>query len=340
MTDMPSNEKGVFSTWNILKLILALGLALFIFSKTDRASIVATLKSVSLFWLAISGTLFLLLTLLKALQYYILMRDELTYWQVLNVIIWQNAVTNFFLAGAGIATYITLSRVEHKIRVGQSLVIFLLIKVGDLTAIWLALLISSSLVWTQIRVIQTPMVFLLLGIGLILLIFVFTVVFRQRFVSTLNRVLDRLGISQIQLVERGALFLQNLANMKQEKVMGSFVLLLLCSILYLAVTMIWFYSNLAAFHLQMDAAPVVFVSNLMQLVSYFPVYVFGGIGITETSALYFWSFFQIPQDVLAPALIGIRILFYLSNLIPLIYLPVYAVRHKQKEQMENEQQKL
>ncbi len=53
----------------------------------------------------------------------------------------------------------------------------------------------------------------------------------------------------------------------------------------------------------------------MQLVSYFPVSVFGGLGITETSALYFWSFFDISQDVLAPALIGIRVVFYLFNVI-------------------------
>jgi uncharacterized membrane protein YbhN (UPF0104 family) len=64
--------------------------------------------------------------------------------------------------------------------------------------------------------------------------------------------------------------------------------------------------------------------------------VFGGLGITETSALYFWSFFQIPQDVLAPALIGIRVIFYVFNLIPLIYLPVYSAFLKPKEQIQHE----
>jgi hypothetical protein len=77
---------------------------------------------------------------------------------------------------------------------------------------------------------------------------------------------------------------------------------------------------------------VIFVSVLIQLVSYFPVAVFGGLGIHETSSLYFWSFFDLPQDVLAPALIGIRIVFYLFNLIPLIYLPLYSVFLKPHEQ--------
>ena len=78
---------------------------------------------------------------------------------------------------------------------------------------------------------------------------------------------------------------------------------------------------------------MIFVSVLTQLMSYFPVAVFGGLGIHETSSLYFWSFFDLPQDVLAPTLIGIRIVFYLFNLIPLIYLPIYSTFLKPHEQI-------
>ena len=48
-------------------------------------------------------------------------------------------------------------------------------------------------------------------------------------------------------------------------------------------------------------------------------------------------FFQIPAELLAPALIGIRIVFYLFNLIPLIYLPLYSAFLKPKEQVQHEQ---
>lgn len=333
MTDLPANSKGVFSAWNIFKLVLAIGLVVFIFSRTDIASIVVAITGASIFWLGVSGVLFLFLTMLKALQYYILLRNEMTYWQVLNVIVWQNAVSNFFLAGAGIAAYITMSKMEHEVRISQSVIVFLLTKAGDLVAIWLALLIASNLVWSQIDILQTPVLILLLGIGAIILVFFFTVLFRQRFVSTINIVLGRLGLSHIKVVERGMLYLQSLADMKQEKVLNSFALLLVCSLIYLTVTVAWIYSGLATFHLQMDIVAVLFVSVLIQLVSYFPVYVFGGIGITETSALYFWSFFHVPQDILVPALIGIRVVFYLINLIPLIYLPAYAVIRKKEEQI-------
>src|SRR5215213_1440320 len=110
MTSIPSRKSGLSSFWNLLKIVLALGLVLYILSKVDVSNLVSTLHSASLFWLTISGLLYFLLTLLKALQYSVLMQGRLTYSQVLNVVIWHNAISNFFLAGAGIAAYITMAR--------------------------------------------------------------------------------------------------------------------------------------------------------------------------------------------------------------------------------------
>jgi uncharacterized membrane protein YbhN (UPF0104 family) len=132
-------------------------------------------------------------------------------------------------------------------------------------------------------------------------------------------------------------YLQSLANIERNKILKTFGLLVLYSFLYLAVTIACTYTNLAIFHLRLDIFAVIFVAALTQLVSYFPVSVFGGLGITETSALYFWSFFEIPETVMAPVLIGIRVVFYLLNLIPLIYLPAYAAWIKPKEQVQHGQ---
>ena len=337
MTSTSSRKSGISLLWNLSKIVLALGLLIYVLTRSELTSLISALKNASIFWLIVSGMLYFLLTLIKALQYHVLMRDELTYAQVLNVIVWQNAVSNFFLAGAGILTYITTTRLEHDLKVSRSVMIFLLTKVGDLTAIWLALVISCSLIWSQISTLHIAVLVLLASIGLIIAGFFVTVLFRQRFVSTLDKVLNWIGISQITLIEKGMTQLQGLASIKQDKVLYLFGMLLFYSFVYLAVTISWTYTNLAIFHLQLDILPVIFVSVLMQLVSYFPVSVFGGLGITETSALYFWSFFDISQDVLAPALIGIRVVFYLFNVIPLIYLPVYSTFLKPKEQVHNEQ---
>jgi uncharacterized protein (TIRG00374 family) len=337
MTSTPSRKSGLSSLWNLLKIVLALGLVIYVLSKSEFSSLVSTLQNASLFWLVISGALYFLLTLLKALQYSLLMPDRLTYAQVLNITIWQNAVSNFFLAGAGIAAYITMSRLEHEVKVGRSVTIFILTKVGDLIAIWVTLIVASNLVWSEIGLLQTPVIILIAGIGSVILLFFLTIFFRQRFISILSRMLDWLRISRIKFIERGINYLQLLAGMEQNKVLTTFGLLALYSFLYLAVTIICTYTNFATFNLQVDFFAVMFVGVLIQLVSYFPVSVFGGLGVTETSALYFWSFFEIPQNVLAPALIGIRVVFYLFNLIPLIYLPAYSVLSKPKEQAQNGQ---
>ena len=323
--------------WNLVKVILALGLVIYVFSKFELSSLISTLQNASVVWLVVSGVLYFVLTLLKALQYSVLLRGRLTYPQVLNITIWQNAVSNFFLAGAGIATYITMTRLEHEVKISRSVTIFLLTKVGDLIAIWVALIVASNLVWSEIDFLQVPVMLLIAGIGILILFFFLTILFRQRFVSVLNRILERLKIARIKFIANGMNYLQSLAGMEQNKVLTTFGLLLVYSIMYLAVTIACTYTNLAIFHLRPDIFAVIFVSVLIQLVSYFPVSVFGGLGITETSALYFWSFFELPENVLAPALIGIRVIFYLFNLIPLIYLPAYSVWIKPKEQTQNGQ---
>jgi uncharacterized membrane protein YbhN (UPF0104 family) len=303
----------------------------------ELPTLISTLRNASVFWLIVSGALYILLTLLKAFQYSVLMRGSLTYPQVLNVTIWQNAVSNFFLTSAGIATYVTMTRLEHEVKVSRSVTVFIMTKVGDLIAIWLVLMVASSLVWADIASLQVPVMILLAGIGSAILFFFLTLLFRQRFVSFLSRGLGWLKLSRIRLIEKGLNYLQSLADMDQKKVLRTFGPLFLYSFIYLAVTIVYSYANLAIFHLQPNVIAVIFVSVLIQLVSYFPVSVFGGLGITETSSLYFWSFFGISQDILAPALIGIRVVFYLFNLIPLIYLPLYSAFLKPYEQAPNGQ---
>lgn len=337
MTSTTSRKTNLSTLWNFLKIILALGLVLYVLSKVELSSLLSALKGASVSWLLLSGVLYFLLTILKALQYFVLLRGKLTYSQVLNVTIWQNAVSNFFLAGAGIATYVTMTRLEHEVKISRSVTTFILTKVGDLIAIWVGLLLASRLVWSEIGVLQTPVLLLTVGIGGVISLFFLTISFRMRFVSVLNRILEGLKLSRIKLIESGMSYLQGLAGMEQHKVFTTLGLLILYSFVYLAVTIACTYTNLATFHVQPDISAVMFVSILIQLVSYFPVSVFGGLGVTETSALYFWSFFGMPEDVMAPALIGIRVIFYLFNLIPLIYLPAYSVWIKPKEQAQNGQ---
>jgi uncharacterized membrane protein YbhN (UPF0104 family) len=99
---------------------------------------------------------------------------------------------------------------------------------------------------------------------------------------------------------------------------------ILFSIFYMLVTMVWTYASLRTFSLDVGLMPTVFVNSLLQLISYLPIQIFGGLGLTETSMLYFYGPFDLPQSQLAAVLVGNRLLFYITNLLVLLYLPVSA----------------
>ena len=77
MTSTPSRKIGTF-VWNLSKIVLALGLLIYVLSSAELTSLISALKNASVFWLIVSGVLYFLLTLLKALQYHVLMQEELT----------------------------------------------------------------------------------------------------------------------------------------------------------------------------------------------------------------------------------------------------------------------
>jgi len=94
--------------------------------------------------------LYFTLTLLKSLQYYFLIGRRVDYPQVLNIVVVQNAISNFIATGAGIASYLALFRVEQGVKLSRAALAFVLAKVGDLISIWLFLLVTSILVWQQV----------------------------------------------------------------------------------------------------------------------------------------------------------------------------------------------
>ncbi len=311
--------------WTALKILLALVLAAFIVSRTDLAALLALRTRIIPGWLALVFVLFLLLTLLKALQYHFLLGRRVGYPQVLHVVVVQNAVSNFIATSAGIASYLSLFRMDHDVRLSRSSAAFLLAKVGDLISIWLLLLVSSLSVWTQITPIHLAVEALILGMGLVLLGFFFLVILRQKFVGLLRAGASRLKLERFRLVVKGLEVLQGMAEQKRSFVVRSITVAVLFSMLYMGITMVWSYASLRAFSLPVGVMPAVFANTFIQLLSYLPIQVFGGLGLTEASTFYFFSFFRLPQAELAAALIGIRILFYLENLVALIYLPLHSL---------------
>jgi hypothetical protein len=111
---------------SLLKIIFAILLIGIVLSNTELDQIKNVWANISVGWVILSFFLFTLLTLLKAFQYYILINEEVTYPQILNLVVWQNAVSNFFASSAGVASYLTLFHVEYGVKVGRAAIVFLL----------------------------------------------------------------------------------------------------------------------------------------------------------------------------------------------------------------------
>jgi uncharacterized membrane protein YbhN (UPF0104 family) len=247
------------------------------------------------------------------------------YLQVLNIVVVQNAVSNFIATSAGIASYLALFRVEQREMFSRAALAFVLAKVGDLISIWLFMLVASWLVWPQVDVLHTLIFIFLSVIGGLIITFFAAVFLRQKFVALLQDFVGWARLSRFGIVNKGMDVMQSLAQQEQGFVFRIVGLDILFSLIYMTVTMVWIYAGLRTFSFDIGILLVVFVNVFMQLVSYLPIQVFGGLGINETTMLYVYGFFPLPQAELAAVLIANRIIFYLTNLLVLIYLPLYAL---------------
>jgi len=308
-----------------LKILLAVILGAFVVSKADVRELYTLRERILYGWLAAAVILFVSLTLLKAFQYYLLMGRRVNYPQVLQIVIIQNAFSNFVATSAGIASYLTLFHVDHDVKMSRSAAAFVLAKVGDLVSIGLFLVIASVSVWGRIGSIHLVVEILIAGIGAAIAGFLLLVILRQKFVGWLRHILAWFKLERIGLVSRGLDSLQGMIQQKQSLVFRSISIAVLFSMIYMGVNMVWFYTSLRTFSLEPAVIPTVFANTLLQLVSYMPIQVFGGLGLTETSVLYFYSFFQMDQVKLATVLIGTRLLFYLENILVLLYLPLHSL---------------
>jgi uncharacterized membrane protein YbhN (UPF0104 family) len=319
-----SDRKNSSILWNIVKIVVALILVGFILSKTDFEHLLLTLHNVSIPWLIVSLAAYLVLTALKALQYYFLLGEDVPYPEVLNIVVIQNVISNFLTVSAGIASYMASLRVEHGVKVSRSLILFILTKIGDLIAIWALVMIFSFLVWMEIEALHLAVIVLLIVMGVAFAVFFLTIIYRQRFIRLATSVLTWTRLSRINMVVKGMDVLQSLAEIDFWKIFQVLRITLVISFVYMGVTIAMMYASLMTFNLELSIRAVSFVTVMNQLVSYFPVQVFGGLGVYEMSSLYLFGMFTASHDALISALIGTRILIYLRNMVPLLYLPIYT----------------
>jgi uncharacterized protein (TIRG00374 family) len=321
---MPSDRR--FNTaWNIFKILIAVILAGYVFTRTDLNELISLGEQISLPLLVLTFFLYASLTIFKAFKYQILLQQETSYWRVLNVVVMQNALSNFLANSVGIASYLTLLKVEEKVRFGRSGLVFLITKIGDLFAVWAVMVLCSILFWTRIPELHQVVLILETVIAGGFIFFFAALFFRKFFISIFNSFLQRFHLTRIPLVGDVAQVLDAFAEMGERNILRIVFIAFGLSLLYYLVTLVWMVVSMRAFGFDAETWVIVFVSGALQLFSFFPVTIFGGLGITEVTSLYLYSLFGVGQDGLTAILVGWRVLYYLTNLFVLAYLPFYTL---------------
>lgn len=316
-------------SWNTIKFFLALGLVIFVIKKTDFAYISLLGERLSWTWLAIRTVLFFLLILIKAFQYYALIGNT-QYRNVLNIVIWQNAISNFISNSAGIASYMTMLKTEQNVKLTRSGTTFIITKFGDLLAICLYLGLSTAMVWNHIRSMQWLTILLIIGILLGLGIFLLTILWREGFVAFVERVVTWLKLDRFSLTTRGLESLDSLAKEEQKTIFAMLWKGVLISLLYMTVSMAFAYTIVGLFDLPLGIWEPVYVMSLLQLVSFVPIQILGGLGVSDVTIVYLYGIFGIAQAEMAAIALGLRTLFYLMNAVILLYLPLDSLFQRLK----------
>jgi uncharacterized membrane protein YbhN (UPF0104 family) len=320
---LKSTSKPVSIRWgNIIKILLALVLIGIVFSKTSIGQIVELSAGISWSWLLISFLLFCLTTALKGVQYWVLLGYKTPYLQVLKIVVYQNALSNLVSNTAGIASYLTMFRMEQNVNFKRSGVVFMITKIGDLVSIGFFLFISAFLVWGRIDDLHQITLVLLAGIVVGLVLLALIVLFKTKFVFLMERIVYRLRFDRFEFVTSGLDLVRSLAEQDQMVFVRTFLLAAALSMMYMTATVIYFFSRTQVFHIPIDFWASAYIVSLFQFISMIPIQVFGGLGISEFTIMYFYTLFGIVHFDIPAALISGRILSYSFYLVSLLYVPL------------------
>jgi uncharacterized membrane protein YbhN (UPF0104 family) len=220
---------------------------------------------------------------------------------------------------------------EHGVKVSRAMTAFLLTKIGDIIAICLLLVFSLGWVWSRISILQWVSVMLAVGMILFLAIFFLLVAYRETFFALLQRALRWAHLMNFSIVHKVMDALEAVSQQDRDAILRTMRWVIAGSFLYLGVSLAWLYAGLRVFDIRLTAWEVAYSSALYYLVTYVPIQIFGGLGVTDTTMMYVYSLFGPAPARMAAVMIGLRILVYLMNLSLLVYLPLYAALYKSSD---------
>jgi len=308
--------------WDLLKIILAVSLLIYVFSRTDFTQLLSMTKRLSSLYLSLNFLLLAMLSMLKAFQYRYITGSKTGYFRVLGIVLFQNAMSNFVASSAGIATYVTMMGAEKEVRVARATVSFLVVKMADLMAV--LVLMTAWYVWLKpIPVVLERIYFVAAGISLFILFFFFAaLVFRRKFVDLMSMIIHWIKIDHFWFVKQPLELFGSLADENISRLLKLLAGSVAISFLYMTCTLLWSYARFHTFSLDVGFGVIALITCLLQLASWVPVFILGGLGVSESIAVFSLTSFGIDSSEAAAVLIAGRLVFYLMNALFLLYIPL------------------
>jgi uncharacterized membrane protein YbhN (UPF0104 family) len=317
--------------WNLIKILFALGIFAYVISKTEYEQLLALKDRFSWGWLLLTLLAFLAMLAIKTLQYYIFIDKKLSYLRTMEVVVVQNVLMSFVATAAGVASYLTMLGLEEDVRLGKATESFVLVKIGDILAVLSFLFVSAFFVQPippQLRVlVNTVLVFaVIFFLALLSLLF-----FRGVFIATIKKIVYILKLGKLKILQNILTYLDEIASFSKVQIAKTLLLTGMISFLYIGLSMFWGYSRFQVFSFSIDIFIFVFIYAFLQLASWVPIYILGGLGVAEGMFLYLLGAFDIYGAELAAVLIGIRVVIYILNALPILYLPLKSIFMRSQE---------
>ena len=324
MSDHPKKRFLNSKLWTLIKIIFAVGLFIYVFMQADFEQLLGLQARFDWGWVGVTFLAFLGMLLIKTYQYYIFIGRKLNYFRLLEIVVIQNALMNFVATAAGIASYLTMLGVEEDVRLGKATESFVLVKIGDVVAVSLYLLFSLPFI-SPLPEGAVPVVFVVAFAALAFLLILLAALFlRERFLSLFQSILARFKLTGLRPVQSLLTYFEKIVAHPRVEILRVIGQASLISLAYMGMTMLWGYGRFESFSFSLNFFVVVFVLSLVQFASWVPIYIFGGLGLSEGIWISLLGLFSSQTATLAAILIGIRVLNYALNALTLLYLPLYA----------------
>lgn len=313
--------------WSVLKVSLAVCLFWLVISQTSLADLVAAARRIQPVWLLVTVLAFALIAWAMARRYWVLVGKELAFHEMLELVIIQTLITNFLMNAAGATSFVALLRTQHQIGIGRGVLALFLARVGDIVFLASALAVMSWPVWSRIEVLHNLVAVMILVQVAFLLGSCSAYAARARLSEWIQGIRERYGIDENGLAGRTTGSVLSLCKTEESQLRPLIAPLLGYSAVVLVANFAYAYATLALFAFPLGLWDVLFVAVVMQLVSFVPVQVFGGLGIYEVSSVYLYSLLGAEPSETIPIVIGAHAVFYLLNAMMLLFIAGGTLLH-------------